>query len=190
MERKEGWLGGDQGGEEKRGENGGREGGFPQLVASILLRAEPRFIKRASKIKLKIDVASKHPAPAGASLTPSSPSANEHRKLLYVQSILAAPNRLCSFHSRIITPTCPPSLQPQNRAWVWSMVIVIPKTNWPSFNSTDKSKKLGPQKPGCLRSVCGATIQHNYTSLTNTEEPIRLQGGFSDLRICPEEASF
>lgn len=59
-ERKEGWL-------SRRGENR-REGGFPQLVASILLRAEPRFIKRASKIKLKIDAASKHPAPACASL--------------------------------------------------------------------------------------------------------------------------
>lgn len=66
-ERKEGWFGEDQGGEEKRVEE--REG-FPQLVASIVLRAEPRFIKRAPKIKLKIDVASKHPAPAGARLTP------------------------------------------------------------------------------------------------------------------------
>lgn len=113
-------------------------------------------------------------------LAPPLACANEHRKLLYVQSILAAPNRLCSFHTLIITlhPTLP-SLQPQNRAWVWSMVIVIPKTNWPSFNSTDKCKKLRPQKPGCLRSVCGATIQHNHTSLNNTEEPIRLQDGFS-----------
>lgn len=171
-----------------------REGGLPQLVASILRIAEPRFFKRASKIKLKIDVASKHPAPACASLTlppypplpvPGPPlgCANEHRKLLYIQSILAAPNRLCSFHTLIITPTCPPSLQPQNRAWVWSMVIVIPKTNWPSFNSTEKCKKLAPQKPGCLRSVCGATIQHNHTALINSEEPIRLQGGFLDLRI-------
>ena len=102
--------------EGRRGREDGRGGeGFPQLVASILLRAEPRFIKRASKIKLRIDVASKHPAPACASLTlpppppppPPPPSvhcpplgcANEHRKLLYVQSILAAPNRLCSFHT-------------------------------------------------------------------------------------------
>lgn len=92
--------------EGRRGsEDGRRREGFPQLVASILLRAEPRFIKRASKIKLRIDVASKHPAPACASLTlppSSSPPlgcANEHRKLLYVQSILAAPNRLCSFHT-------------------------------------------------------------------------------------------
>lgn len=52
-----------------------RTGGLPRLVASILLRAESCFIKRASKIKLKIDVASKHHAPAGASLTPSSPPA-------------------------------------------------------------------------------------------------------------------
>lgn len=105
-------------------------------------------------------------------------SANEHRKLLYVQRILAEPNRLHPFHTLIIAPT-PPSLRAQNRARVWSTVIVIPKTNWPSFNSTDKCKKLGPQKPGCLRSVCGTTIQHNHTSLNNTEEPIRLQGGFS-----------
>lgn len=33
------------------------------------------------------------------------------------------------------------------------------------------------------KCVCGATIQHNYTSPTNTEEPIRLEGGLSDLRI-------
>lgn len=93
------------------------------------------------------------------------------------------PHHLTTHHPPISLPTLHtlhrPS-EPQNRAWVGSMVIVIPKTNWPSFNSTDKCKKLGPQKPGCLRSVCGATIQHNHTSLNNTKEPIRLQGGFLD----------
>lgn len=86
-----------------------------------------------------------------------------------------------------IPSSSPPSalhpLSPRIGPGLGPWLIVIPKTNWPSFNSADKCKKLGPQKPGCLRSVCGATIQHNYTSFNNTEEPIRLQGGFLDCRI-------
>ena len=77
MERKEGWFCRDQGGEEKGGERRREEGGLPQLVASILRRAELPFIKRApEKIKLKIDVASKHPAPGRFQLGPPLPAAS------------------------------------------------------------------------------------------------------------------
>lgn len=161
---------------EKRGEGGARTGGggegFPQLVASILLRAEPRFIKRASKIKLRIDVASKHPAPACASLTlpPSLPPPLRSAALMSIGSYCTSraswqrPIVFAPFTPRIIAPsssTCPPSLQPQNRAWVWSMVIVIPKTNWPSFNSTDKCKKLRPHKS---QDVCEVCVWGYYTT--------------------------
>lgn len=203
MERKKERDGSAEIKEERRGEEGyGRVS--PKLIASILRQAEPHFIKRAPKIKLKIDVASKHPAQACASLTslPPSSSSPPPLSLALCSAALTSIGSYCmsraSWQRPIVfapfipsssTPPPPlhphpapysPSLQPQNRAWVGSMVIVIPKTNWPSFNSTDKCKKLGPQKPGCLRSVCGATIQHNHTSLNNTEEPILLQGGFLD----------
>lgn len=158
--------------EGRRGsEEGRRREGFPQLVASILLRAEPRFIKRASKIKLRIDVASKHPAPACASLTlpPSLPPLRS-AALMSIGSYCTSraswqrPIVFAPFTPRIIAPsssTCPPSLQPQNRAWVWSMVIVIPKTNWPSFNSTDKCKKLRPHKS---QDVCEVCVWGYYTT--------------------------
>lgn len=165
---KEGWLGRDQGGEEKRGgerqrEGGGwREGFPPQLVASLFSAELSRcFIKRAprKKIKLKMDVASKHPAQACAS-PPSPPSPPPPPPLgsAALTSIGSYCTSRASWQRPIVFPPfipssspphhllSSPSLQPQNRAWAWSTVIVIPKTNWPSFNSTDKCKKLEPHK--------------------------------------------
>lgn len=189
-ERKEGWLGGDQGG---RGEERRERGEvFPSLLPLFFCEPEPRLLKRASKIKLKIDVASKHPAPACASLHPPFLLHLIPPRWLALYSVaLTSIGSYCTYRvswQRPIVfapftpssspPTSPPSLQPQNRTGVWSTVIVIPKTNWPSFNSTDKCKKLAPQRPGCLRSVCvcvcvcGPTKQHNHPSPNNAEEPI------------------
>lgn len=68
----EGWLGGDQGGEEKRGEG---EGGFPSACcpysfAELSCASSKEHLK---KNKLKIDAASKHPAPVCASAWPCAP---------------------------------------------------------------------------------------------------------------------
>lgn len=130
---------GDQGGEKKG--DGRRKGGRVSPPSCGASSKEP------PKIKLKIDIASKHPALACASINPPSvlpplplrpglllSCTNEHRKRLYVQSFLAETGHLRSFQTLIVAHR----LSPPASERVWPMVIVIQKTNWPSFNSADK----------------------------------------------------
>lgn len=104
-----------------------------------------------------MDAASKHPAPAATTLTRQPPSklggANEHRKLLDVQSYLAASNHplLSDPHvSDPPPPPHPPRPHPPPASHRGPLgLIVIPQTNWPSFNPAGANCKLG-QDAGSL----------------------------------------